>query len=265
MNTGLVRHKKGELVYYTAKSLDELGFLRHCFTTRLGGVSEGELSGLNMGMRRGDKTENLMKNYDIICSAIGTVKEHAVASKQTHGKTILRICRQDCGKGILFNSDITDADGLICNESSVMGVVYTADCVPVIIADPENKAYAVVHSGWRSTAKNICREAIEKMVQCFNSRAENLVCVAGPSIGQCHFEVDGDVAEFFKKENTIARGKKFYVDLWKEIYGQLTQTGVSDENITIAEMCTVCRSDEFFSNRVQKGKMGHMAAMAEII
>lgn len=264
MQNGFVRHDTGGTVYYTSEKIDSLNMFRHAFTTRIGGCSTGDFEGLNLAFWRGDDKESVLKNYDIICSALGTDKKRALALCQVHKKSVVTVHKSDCGKRILTDGTY-DADALICREKGVLGCVYTADCVPVLIADKKTRAYAAIHSGWRSTVLNICREAAEKMKKEFLSDPSDMICAIGPSIGQCHFEVDGDVADLFEDEFKIKKGDKYYIDLKAKVKSQLVGCGIKEENIDVSDMCTYCMEDEFFSSRRQNGKMGLMAAMIEII
>lgn len=260
-----MRRKNGELIYYTADKLDKTGMVRHCFTTRLGGVSEGECATLNLGIKRKDTRENILANYDIICGELGIDAKKLVLSNQVHENKVRIITGEDCGKGLWRKSDIVGIDALVCAESGVPFAVFCADCVPVAFLDTKKRVVALAHSGWRSTVKNICGCVADVMTGELGCSAEDIVCAVGPSIGQCCFEVDYDVAVLFEEGFCERRGEKYHVDLWGVIEKQLCEKGIRRENIAMAKMCTCCMSEEFFSNRAQKGKMGHMAAIMELI
>ena len=261
---GFERHTKGELAYYTVPALERTGLVRHCFTTRRGGVSTGETATLNLGFRRKDTYENVRRNYEIVCSAIGMKAEDLVLSNQVHDNRVRVITRADCGKGITRESDIVGIDALVCAEPGVPFVVFCADCVPVFFLDPVRRVAALAHSGWRSTVKNISGEVLAVMRREFGCDMGDVLCAVGPSIGQCCFEVDGDVAEQFPARFTEPRGAKYHVDLWGVIHAQLRDAGVKEDNITLAGICTCCNGDEFFSNRADKGKIGLMGAFLEL-
>lgn len=264
MQYGFERNEAGRLVYYTIPAFERTGLVRHCFTTRLGGVSEGEAASLNLGFQRRDKRENVLENYRIVADAIGVEAGKLVASNQVHGDTVRIVTAADCGKGIVRESDIVGVDALVCSEADVPMVTYYADCVPVFFLDPHARVAALAHSGWRSTVRRISVKVIEAMRQLGCVPGDILVGI-GPSIGQCHFEVDADVAEQFEAQFVLARGEKYYVDLWGVIAGQLRSAGVRDENITLASLCTFCHHDEFYSHRADHGKTGSLAAIMQLV
>lgn len=264
MATGFSRHKNGSLVYYTVDSFDKTGLVRHGFSTRLGGVSSGETATLNLGFNKRDTRENVLKNYDIICSSIGIDSKKLVLSNQIHENNVKIITSDDCGKGIVRNSDITGIDAFVCAQPGVPFVIFCADCVPVFFLDTKKAVAALAHSGWRSTTKNISANVLSVMKKSFGCKAEDIICAIGPSIGKCCFEVDSDVADMFLPEFKEKRGEKYHIDLWSVIKNQLLTEGIYEENITISGMCTCCMSDEFFSNRAHKGKIGLMGAFMEL-
>ncbi|MBQ4159690.1 MAG: peptidoglycan editing factor PgeF [Clostridia bacterium] len=265
MQKGFVRYTKGKLVYYTIPAFTKTGLVRHGFSTRLGGVSTGETAELNLGFYRKDTRENVYENFGILCNALGIERDRLVLSKQEHHDGIRVITAADCGKGIVRESDITDTDAFICNTPGVPAVVFCADCVPVFLLDVKKKAFGLVHSGWRSTVLEIAKKTVLKMQAEFGTEPKDVLAAIGPSIGQCHFEVDADVAGQFDAPYQKQVGEKYHIDLWSVIVDQLKSAGVQDEAITLAELCTFCHSDEFFSNRAHKGKIGLMGAMMELI
>lgn len=265
MNIGFDRHFKGDFVYYTVPALERTGLVRHCFTTRHGGVSTGETATLNLGFKRKDTRENVLQNYKIVCDAVGMHADDLVLSNQVHENRVRVITKDDCGKGITRDSDIVGIDALVCAQPGAPFVVFCADCVPVFFLDPVKKVAALAHSGWRSTVKNISGEVLGVMKQEFGCDGKDILCAVGPSIGQCCFEVDKDVADMFDKTFVQARGEKYHIDLWSVIRAQLTKADIRDENITLAGICTCCHGDEFFSNRAHKGKIGLMGAFMELV
>ena len=111
-----IKHTKGSLSYYTDELIDSLGGLDYIFTTRLGGVSSGDLASLNLGTGRDDKRENILENYKRACAAVNLDYTKCVLAKQTHTTNIRIVVKNDCGKGLTAESDIRDTDGLITAE-----------------------------------------------------------------------------------------------------------------------------------------------------
>ena len=187
--------QKGSLEYLTADALD--GAI-HCFSTRYGGVSEGQFSTLNLGTSRGDKFENVVENYRILGSAVGFTPEEVVHTWQEHTDIILRVGKSDCGKG-LFRNQPDVCDGLITNEPGVALVCFAADCTPILFYDPVQRVVAAIHAGWRGTASGIVLKALVTMMSLYGAAPYTMRAAIGPAIGKCCFETDGDVARRFWK------------------------------------------------------------------
>lgn len=134
--------KKGELCYYKIDSFEETGMLKHCFTTKLGGVSKGAYESLNLRLSAGDSLNNVLKNYDIICNELGIDKSELVLSKQVHETNIVDVTAKDKGNGLLYENKFTSADALVTAEKNVPIVTFFADCVPVFLLDTKNAVLA---------------------------------------------------------------------------------------------------------------------------
>lgn len=265
MQKGFTRHTKDGLTYYTIPSFDATGLVRHCFTTRYGGVSKGETSSMNLGFNTNDTRENVLQNYDIIGSEIGIDAQRLVFSDQTHHDKVRIITSADCGKGISCESDIVSTDAFVCAEPNVPFITFYADCVPLYFLDPIKKVAALAHSGWRGTVKQIGSKTIDVMKNEFGCDPQDILVGIGPSIGQCHFEVDCEVAKLVDQEFVIKKDDKYYIDLWGVIMKQLALSGIKDENITLANICTYCNNDEFFSHRITGDKRGKLGAIMQLI
>ena len=254
------RHQ-GSLEYLVADGITA----SHGFTTRLGGVSEGSLSSLNIGIHRGDQWENVLKNYEILGNALGFNPKNLVLSHQTHTDIVLTVGKAQAGSG-LFGPELPECDGLITNEPGVALAIFTADCTPILLHDPVTGAVGAVHAGWRGTAASIAGKAVEAMVKEFGSKPQNIRAAIGPNIGVCCFETDADVpnamvAAFGEEAQPFIfqKGDKYYVNL-KEINALvLRRAGV--EQIDISTECTVCQCYRFWSHRVTKGDRGSQGAI----
>lgn len=236
----------------------------HGFTTRLGGVSEGHLSSLNIGMHRGDSPENVAENYRRLGKAIGFSAENLVLANQIHTDTVRVVTEKDC-LGSLSHRDYPECDGLVTNTPGVALTVFTADCTPILLHDPVTGAVGAVHAGWRGTALGIAKKAVDTMVSAFGCHALNICAAIGPNIGPCCFETDGDVPEaMLSALGEAARPfiraceGKFYVDLKQINALWLRRSGVTD--IAISEHCTACSPALFWSHRVTKGVRGSQGA-----
>lgn len=250
-----------------AKSFESVEYLiaenisvPHGFTTRVGGVSKGHLSSLNLGMHRGDDPENVRENYRRLAQAVGFAPEKLVLANQTHSDIVRVVTDRDC-LGSLSHRDYPECDGLVTNTPGVVLMVFSADCTPILLQDPVTGAVGAVHAGWRGTAAGIVKNAVEKMVSAFGCKAENIRAAIGPNIGPCCFETDADVPEAMVSalgEEAMPfirpRGEKFYLDLKQINALWLRRSGVTD--ISVSRHCTACSPDLFWSHRLTKGKRG---------
>ncbi|MCI1966466.1 MAG: peptidoglycan editing factor PgeF [Oscillospiraceae bacterium] len=253
--------------FLTFPALERLPFLSHAFSTRLGGVSQQEFSSLNLAFGRGDSDRNVLENYRRICAAVGLKADSMVSSAQVHKTVVRRVGRQNCGEGFT-KPQMEGVDGLITNEPGVTLVTHHADCVPLYFADPVRKAVGLSHAGWRGTAAGMGAETVRSMVREFHSRPQDLICVIGPSIGPCCFEVDFPVYEVFAGMKDLSPqdwtredgGGKYHIDLWQVNRRILMSAGVPDQNIFISGFCTQCHPDLLFSHRASHGKRGGLSA-----
>ena len=257
----LTNNKIGALEYLTAENIS----VPHGFTTRLGGVSQGHLSAINIGTRRGDSWENVLKNYEILGKAIGFDVKNCVLTKQTHTDIIRCVTENDAGTG-LFQPDFAPCDGLVTNTPGLALVVFTADCTPVLLHDPVTGAVGAVHAGWKGTAQDIVGKAVDAMVSSFGADPGNVRAAIGPNIGQCCFQTDGDVPQalletygqailpFIRQED-----EKYYVNLKAVNAYALQRRGVT--HIEISQECTRCDTDRFWSARFHRDARGSQGAI----
>ncbi len=260
---------KEGILYITFPLLDKCGVINHAFTTRIGGVSEGIYSSMNMSFTNGDSDRKVFENYRRICKVIGTVPEKAVLSQQTHTNNVRIVTEDDIGKGIVKGRDYTDVDGLITNIPGVTLVTQYADCTPLLFCDPIRKVIATSHAGWRGTASEIGRITVEKMRDKFGCNPKDILCAIGPSICQNCYEVDDAVYSPLSKIPYLDKDKifikknngKYMLDLWETNKEILINAGIKEENIDVTDLCTNCHPDIFHSHRFTNGKRGNLAAL----
>jgi YfiH family protein len=244
--------------------------LTHCFTTRRGGVSKGEYESLNMAFNKSDERKNVEENYRRISRVLGIDSRNMVLSNQIHDNKIRHVGERDRGKGIYIKSDIIGYDGLITGNTEVALVTFYADCVPVFLFDPCKRVICLVHSGWRSTLKEISKEAVVKMKQVYGCSAGDIEVAVGPSIGQCCFEVGEEVysqfIDVFPWSNRFCRiqNGKWFFDLPSIIKRSLVNEGVKEDKILLSSICTKCNNDIFFSHRGDNGKTGTLTAIMQL-
>lgn len=264
----LAAHTVGELLYYSFPALDALSFVRHGFSTRLGGVSEGIWRSMNLSFTRGDSPTAVAENFRRFCAAIGVRAEDTVISAQTHTTHVISVTAADRGRGVTRPREYTDVDGMVTDEPGVVLCTQYADCVPLFFADPVKRVVATSHSGWRGTAGNIGAATVEKMHTDYGCEPGNILVGIGPSIGRCCFEVDAPVLEAFEKVPHFSAacyeengGGKYHIDLWTVCRRGLLAAGVSPEHITVTDLCTRCHPDVFWSHRATGGERGSLAGM----
>ena len=267
-NDNIILKQQGDLLYIEFKNLKNYdNILTHCFTTRLGGVSKGECASLNLSFNRNDSKENVLENYRIIADAIGVDFDKMVLSNQIHDNEIFLVQTKDAGKGLVKESDIIGYDGLSTNQPGIPLVTFYADCVPVLFLDPVKRAITAVHSGWKSTVKDISHQALKLMKDVYDSDMKDIQVAIGPSICKSCFEVDIDVYNCFTSKFSWCtkyidyRNGKYYIDLPQIIKQVLLDDGVLDEHITLSDVCTKCNNNVFFSYRGDDRKTGSLAAI----
>ena len=261
----------GAVLYYSFPAFDRLGFVRHGFSTRLGGVSQGTFASMNLSFTRGDDPAAVRENFDRFCAAIRVQAEEVVISAQTHTANVKIVTAQDRGRGITREKEYTDVDGLITNDPNVVLCTQYADCVPLFFVDPVRRVVATSHAGWRGTAAGIAAVTVEKMVEAFGCRREDILAGIGPSIGKCCFEVDTPVYDAFCKVPvfdagcfTADPGDKFHINLQEVNRRWMLRSGIQPEHITVTDLCTKCRPDVFWSHRVTGDARGSLAAFIAI-
>lgn len=284
-NGSVIRqNSKNGIEYLTFPSLEETGIVSHLFTTRMGGVSEGIFSTMNLSFQRGDNPEHVLENYRRIGEILGVSPEKMVTSKQTHTTNIKLVTEKDCGKGVVRPLDYEDIDGLITSKRGIALVTSYADCVPLYFVDVKGKAIGLAHSGWRGTIQQMGAHMVEAMGKEFGTKPEDLYAAIGPSICQECYEVCEDVAvEFMELEKDsgdilqeIAENKflggsgrivvpgkevgKYQLDLWLANVVIMRKAGIPLEHIAVTDICTCHNPEYLFSHRASNGKRGNLCA-----
>lgn len=214
-------------------------------------------SNINIDMASKSDKENL-------CKELNMNFDNLTNNKQTHSDIVNIIKKEDIGK-------IKEGDALVTNLKKTPLLVFVADCVPVAIVDTKKEAVALCHAGWRGTYSKITQKSIENMEKLYGTNPEDLVCVLGPSIGPCCYEVSKDLIEKFNTIITnrdekfyIIKESKYYLDLWKANELILTSCGVKKENIVNLNICTSCNSDKFHSYRKHNQTTKRLGMILEV-
>ena len=259
-----------DILYFTFNGLENTGIVKHCFSSRLGGVSKGHLSTMNLSYTRGDEKECVDENYCRIAKVLGCEIEDIVCSDQTHTINVRKVTADDKGKGIVKPKDYKDIDGLITNESGIALATFYADCVPLYIVDPVHHAIGLSHSGWRGTVKRMGAVTLKKMEEEYGTKPQDVYVAIGPSICQDCYEVSKDVADEFREAFLAQRDEdkllyqkseeKFLLNLWYANYCVFREAGVPEKNIEVTDVCTCCNPNLLFSHRASKGVRGNLGA-----
>ncbi len=249
--------------------LEETGIVNHGFSTRLGGVSTGVCSTMNVSFTRGDKEEAVRENYRRLGAAMGFDCADLVCSDQTHTTNIRTVTEDDRGKGFTRPRDYTEIDGLVTHVPGLMLATFYADCVPLYFVDPVKKAIGLSHSGWRGTVGKIGKKTVERMREEYGSDPADIRAAIGPSICQACYEVSSDVIEAFQKAFLEDHWPDLYYDkkngryqlnLWKANELIFREAGILPEHIAVTDLCTCCNPGLLFSHRASHGKRGNLGA-----
>lgn len=255
--------------FFVFPSIEKTGAVVHGFSTRLGGVSEGIFSSMNVSFTRGDREEAVRENYRRLGAAMGFSCENLVCTDQTHTVNLRVVTEEDRGKGFVRPKDYTDIDGLVTDVPGLVLAAFYADCVPLYLVDPVRRCIGLSHAGWRGTVGKIGKKTVELMREQYGSRPEDLVAAIGPSICQSCYEVSRDVIEKFQEafderfwpELFYEKGGgKYQLNLWRANELGFLEAGVRAEGIAAAGVCTCCNPGLLFSHRASRGRRGNLGA-----
>jgi purine-nucleoside/S-methyl-5'-thioadenosine phosphorylase / adenosine deaminase len=307
----------GGLQILEAPLLAPLDWLTHGFSTRPGGVSEipdagagehsrgnrsagaGEHSrgnrsasagALNLGFTDWDSRQRVIENRGRFFRALGAEEMCVVTLRQFHSDVVHRV------EEAQEEAEAPKADALFTRERGVVLAVQTADCIPILLADPKRRAVAAIHSGWRGTLHRIAAKTLGRMQMEFGTRPEDVIATLGPGIGRCCYEVGPDVAREFDSQfpesrqwfdgpfEALASGEndpnwlpwltmrppghpppappRVHLDLIAANRAILAGAGVPPRQISASDFCTACRTDLFFSYRRERATGRLMAAIA---
>src|SRR5882762_617889 len=270
-------------------ALNKLPWLIHGFSTLPGGVSP--LDGkkvLNLGFTDWDPRENVLENRRRFQSTLGANDLQLTSLKQIHSDVIhlFPATPHESCKGL---PAAVAGDASVTNRPGLLLGVQTADCVPILLADPENRAVAAIHAGWRGTLARIAVKAIGQMQMHCRTKPADLLAAIGPSIGGCCYEVGTEVAIQFHSQFADAPGwfdefrtgdepnpiqwlnmmppghqpppQNVLLDLKKANSAQLLDAGLRLENIFVSDLCTMCRRDLLFSYRKEGAASGRLISV----
>ena len=263
----------GEVLYLSYPLLQKTGIVKHGFSTKIGGVSEGIFRSMNLTFSRGDDEKAVLENFRRMADALGVEAGNFVCAAQTHTTNVRKVTMKDRGKGVVSPVDYQDVDGLVTNVPELCLVTTYADCVPLFFVDPVHRAIGLSHSGWRGTVGRMGKATLQKMSEEYGTEPRDVIAAIGPSICQDCYEVSEDVIEQFKNAFRESdwdrlfyqkRNGKYQLNLWQANEIILLEAGVLKKNIATTNVCTACNSDLLFSHRKTNGQRGALAAFMAI-
>jgi YfiH family protein len=253
-------HQAGSIKYYQFASFEDQG-LYHAVFTRHGGISPSPWKSLNFGASVGDDGKRVQQNKENALAAIGIGMDSVYDVHQVHSNDIVITEHALPPDGIHIK-----ADAMITRMPGVTLMMRFADCVPILLFDPVNRVVGLSHAGWKGTINKIAGKTVEKMKATYGTDPDSLLVGIGPSIGPDHYSVGADVVEQVvssfgdsSDQLLLSHQGKSYFDLWKANIINLTEVGVN--KIEIAEICTQCRLDDWYSHRGEQGETGRFGVV----
>lgn len=241
--------------------------VRAVISSRRGGVSRGPFASLNLSFAVGDDPARVRENRRRFVDATGLDEARIICAEQVHQERVAYVDERSAGAGYRDRaSAIAGVDGLITDRPGLGLWLAFADCVPILAFDPVRPAIGIAHAGWRGTLAGIARTLVEAMVEQLGTHVADLQLAIGPSIGPCCYVVGDEVVAAFRQTWSdapslfVGGGPSPRLDLWEANHWLLRQAGISEQQISVARLCTFCHVDRFFSHRAQAGTAGRIAA-----
>jgi len=253
--------------------LEEAGFANG-FSTRIGGTSPMPENALNLAGFNEDTAENILENRRRFLKlfAGGGAQWALAGCWQVHGSDVRLINKLGEAKPAAdARGDTIYCDAIISNAPGVLAGVKTADCVPILIGDPQAGAFAAVHAGWRGTLAEVATKALKRMITEYQTNPLDVRVAIGPAAAACCYEVGTDVMDAFRNSFpsqdlfTETRTDHACIDLLSANLAQLVSAGVDRDRINLAPLCTMCRTDLFFSYRREKNVQGKVGRLMSVI
>jgi YfiH family protein len=256
----MIRSNTNGVPYYTFEGLASHGELVHAVFTRLGGVSAPPYQALNVGHSVGDDHDDVEANHRLVYETLGLSGADVVTARQVHSNRVAVVDTKDVGLVV------PETDALVTAVPGVFLLLRFADCLPILLYDPEKRIASIGHAGWRGTGAAVAQQMIREMVESLRSDPAHLVASLGPAIGPCCYRVGEEVVEAIAptlqdRPRAIrhSRDGAFSLDLWEANRQHLFSQGV--RTVETSRICTACHAAEFFSHRADGGTTGRFAAI----
>ncbi len=251
--------QKNGLEYYQFESFDAQ-IVTHGIFTRKGGVSPVPWNSLNQGGTVGDERSHVVENRQKVFDALQRPVKSIFDVWQVHGTEVA--CTHSPRP---LDAEHMKADAIVTDNPDVTLFMRFADCVPILIYDPEKRIVGIIHAGWMGTVKKIISHTLRTLQDKYHCDPGRLVAGIGPSIGVDHYQVGNEVIRAveesfgsYAEELIVKKDKKTYFDLWKANEFLLRECGVN--SVEIANLCTACNTQDWYSHRAEAGKSGRFGA-----
>ncbi len=257
--TGIAWYQFRDLCINGAQNAPPGPGFRHALVTRLGGASRPPYASLNLGSSVGDDPADVEENHRRLFAALDLSRAAVVSPHQVHSAHVATVGLSDGG------SIIPETDALVTSQPGLALLLRFADCVPVLFYDPTHCVVGLAHAGWRGVAARVVPATVAHLVKTFDTHPDDLWAGIGPAIGRHHYAVSEAVVDAVR--DTLPPGTRvalkeadqWTLDLPGAVHTQLTALGV--HNIDNAEICTACRTDEWYSHRAEGGRTGRFGAL----
>jgi YfiH family protein len=256
----MIRRSLDGIVFYQFAALAQDAEVQHAIFTRSGGKSSGAFHSLNVGELVGDEAAAVRANHETIFRALGIRPQQVVSALQVHGAHVAVVGAADQG------AVLTATDSLICQERGTYLLLRFADCLPLMLYDPQRRAVALAHVGWRGLVAGVVLNTMAELRRLFGCKPCDIVAGLGPAIGPCCYDVGADVVakveHLFGSRNKLLSAQKngkVHFDLPAAVRWQLRNEGV--QQIEDSGLCTSCHTEEFYSHRAERGHTGRFAAI----
>ena len=271
--TSMIRHEQNNIVYFSYNLFTPFKSMSSAVSSRSGGVSSKPYASLNLALSVGDDPASVMTNRRLLCNAIGIELDAMTVAQLIQGTHIEVVTSSSRGLAVAEKAQrFVDTDGLITNLADVPLFIFIADCAVLSFFDPNRKVIGLGHAGWRGTVGGMARKMVEAMNAAFDCNPSDLLVGVSPSIGPCCYQVREDVVTAFHNAFPDQADAFFlqqpdgsiHLDMWQALTNQLRSSGIQEDHIELAGICTACHTDIFYSNRAEGGKTGRFTGMISL-
>lgn len=256
MNSCYTLGKKNNILYFSINRFEIYTNIIHAFSTKKTGVSKLPFETLNLGYCQNDSNENVNTNRQLFFDALSLSNYKLISPNQTHSDIFCQVNQESANSKII-------ADALYTTEPGLILSIQTADCLPLILYEPNNNIIGIAHLGWKGLLNKLIIKMITHICNTYSVKPKKLIIGIGPAIQQCCYEIKEDVLELFRKEFNFTNECVRYADntikfdLLHMLLLQLWELHASQKNVYWIKLCTHCNPQYFFSYR-REGPTGKL-------